>query len=113
MATRNTERRRHKRYPLPCPARISTGTGSQEAQGRTVNVSDGGVFVAVPLSWPLPACDEAVDVVFSLPRSTPNTYMLEEVRSTARVLRHQPLKNDRLAGLALQFAKPLDLAVEV
>jgi c-di-GMP-binding flagellar brake protein YcgR len=112
MARRDVERRRHKRFPLPCPARIIAG-GSREARGKTVNVSDGGMFVAIPISSPLPACYEAVDVVFSLPRSTPNTYMLEEVSSTARVLRHQALKNDRLAGLALQFAKPLNLAVEV
>jgi len=86
--------------------------GHRDLRAKAVNISDGGMFLTVPLTSPPPKRDEVVEVVFSLPRSTPNTRMLEEVRSTGRILRHQPLKNDRLAGVALQFTHPLDLAVE-
>jgi hypothetical protein len=106
------ERRRHKRFALLCPARISVN-GAEEVLGKTVNVSDGGLYVVVPASSPLPACRQNLDVTFSLPRATPNTYMLEEVHSTAKVLRRQARKGKRQACVALQFVQPLDLAVEV
>ncbi len=113
MAKREVERRCHKRFPLPCVARISTEGGGRDLRAKAVNISDGGMYLTVPLISPPPKRDEAVEVVFSLPRSTPNTRMLEEVRSTGRILRHQPLKNNRQARVALQFTQPLDLAVEV
>jgi hypothetical protein len=104
-----SERRRHTRYRVPCPVRLSSGPAG-EAAGKTANVSDGGLLVALPRQA-LPACGSLVDVLLRVPRSTPNTYMLEEFTSRARVVRHET--SGSRASAALQFLHPLDLAVEV
>ena len=104
-----SERRRHKRYRVPCPVRLSGGPAG-EAAGKTANVSDGGLLVALPRRT-LPACGSLVDVLLRVPRSTPNTYMLEEFTSRARVVRHET--SGSRASAALQFLRPLELAVEV
>ena len=108
---RGAERRRHKRFPLPCPVRVSQGEAA-EAAGKTANVSDGGLLVAVPQAI-LPACGSLVDVLLRVPRSTANSYMLEEFVSHARVVRHQTSADSQTASVALQFLRPLDLALEV
>ena len=51
-------------------------------------------------------------ISFAVPRSTANTYMLEDFSAQARVLRHQPLRNADLAGVAVQFVQPIDLGLE-
>jgi len=107
------ERRKHERYDVPCPITIS-GEGGLVVTGKTWNVSDGGIFLPGPLQT-LPACGAEIEVRFSVPRSTPNSYMLEEFHTPARVLRHQPAgksKDDNI-GVAMVFLKPLDLKIEV
>jgi hypothetical protein len=104
-----SERRRHKRYPVPCPVRLSSSPAGQAA-GKTANVSDGGLLVAMPRQK-LPAPGSLVDVLLRVPRTTPNTYMLEEFTSRARVVRHET--STGRASAALQFVCPLELAMEV
>jgi len=111
MAKQSIDRRLHKRLDLACLTAVRAGQAQTLADGRTINISDGGMLLAVPAKA-LPARGSRVELVFSVPRSTPNTYMLEEFRSPARVVRHQPLKERGLTGLALQFAKPLDMVLE-
>ena len=112
MANHPSERRQHKRLELSCPLRIIGSDGEVLAETRTVNICDGGVFLSAPIEA-LPVCGTEVKLDLSVPRATPNTYMLEKLSCKARILRHQPLLDNRLAGMALQFVPPLQLAIEV
>ncbi|MCJ7545044.1 MAG: PilZ domain-containing protein [Phycisphaerae bacterium] len=105
------ERRRHKRFAVPCPVRLSQGDAA-EATGKTANVSDGGMLVPLPPQM-LPACGNVVDVLLRVPRQTPNTYMLEEFVSRARVVRYDALADREGAGAALEFVHPMELGLEV
>ena len=105
------ERRRHTRFMVSCPVRLSQGEAA-EAAGKTANVSDGGILVALPRQV-LPARGSLVDVLLRVPRTTPNTYMLEEFVSQARVVRHDPPGEGEAAAAALEFVRPMELGLEV
>ena len=106
------ERRRHKRHEVRCPIRLCGEDGYVLVQAHTANVSDGGAFCVTGLDG-LPPVGAVAPVEFALPRTTPNTRMLEDVSCTARVVRHQMPVDGRLAGAGIQFAEPLDLMIEV
>lgn len=108
---RGAERRRHRRFAVPCPVRLSQGEAA-EAAGKTANVSDGGMLVTLPQQF-LPACGSLVDVLLRVPRETANTYMLEEFVSRARVIRHDALRGGGRAAAALEFVHPLELGLGV
>ena len=116
MAKSVAERRRHKRYRVPCPASLlRAGKGSQKeeaVQARAVDLSDGGAMLAVPIKA-VPHVSEKVRVVLNVPRETPNTRMLEEFSCEARIVRHQMLVDNSYAGVALQFVSTQPLALEV
>jgi hypothetical protein len=52
---------------------------------------------------------DEVRLHLSIPRSTPNTFMLEDFATAARILRSEPLADGDGAGIAIQFARPLTL----
>ena len=79
---------------------------------KSENLSDGGVFLTIPINA-LPNFGAELNVCFSVPRSTPNTYMFEEVSCKAKVVRHQPLVDRDLAGMGLQFTSNQNLMLEV
>jgi len=106
------ERRRYKRLRLPCPITLYDSQGKALVASKTIDVSDGGAFLQVPLEA-LPGCGTKVSVALSLPRTTENTYMLEEVDTNAVVVRHQPMKDETLAGIGVEFQPPRDLMLEV
>ncbi len=109
---RQAERRKHRRFELSCPIRLIDDAGGTVAAARTLDISDGGVFIPLPPDS-LPKCRKALKVGLSVPRQTANTFMLEEFSCEGRVLRHQPLADGRSAGVAIQFAKPMKLSLEV
>lgn len=111
MADEQFDRRRYRRFDLPCPAMLLEGDESP-ARAHTLNISDGGALVAMPLE-DLPPAGQKLRLRLSLPRSTASTHMLEKVRCEAEVKRHQPLTDDRYAAVALEFAEPMDLQIEV
>jgi len=105
------DRRKHKRYPLECPVTLLAGNGEVLGQSRTANVSDGGLFVAVPAGR-LPPAGVPLSLRLAVPRTTPNTRMLEHVSVEGTVVRYQRLADDRM-GMGLEFAKALELMIEV
>jgi len=110
---RNTpERRSSTRYALACPVRIRTRDGKVLAETRAQNISDGGMFVSLPADR-LPECKGSVDLDVSVPRFTPNTYMLEQFSCHAQVVRHQSEGNGHVTGAGLQFEPDLNLRLEV
>ncbi|HOF19081.1 MAG TPA: PilZ domain-containing protein [Phycisphaerae bacterium] len=107
----DVERRTHRRYDLSGPFDLLGGNGAP-AHARLLNLSDGGAFVSLPIGS-LPSCGKRFDVRFIVPRATANTRMVEEFSCRATVVRHQPLFDDNFGGVGLQFAQPLQLAIEV
>jgi hypothetical protein len=112
MAVHGQERRRHKRLKLECPVSFFTRGGKVVTKGRSLDISDGGTFVSVPVEA-IDKIQGRLNLTFSIPRSTENTYMLEDFASQANVLRRQPLVDENLAGVAMTFANPIHLALEV
>lgn len=109
MPTR--EKRQHRRTPLRCPIVLRGAHNQVVARGSTIDLSDGGAFVEVSLSY-LPDLPREVQAELSVPRSTPNTFLLEPFASPAGIVRHQPLKNAAVAGIAIAFQRPLRLHLE-
>ncbi len=112
MSGKQSEKRRYVRKDLSCPVTLLDAKGLESTSLKTVNISDGGALVSIPLDR-LPDCDEKLKLSLSVPRSTSNTFMLEDFETEGMVVRHQPLRDDRFAGVALKFAKPVKLGLEV
>lgn len=108
----NDERRQHRRQDLLCPMVVELSGGDALGSTRTINISDGGVLIALP-SDALPAPGTEVKVTFSVPRSTPNTYMLEQFACSGQVVRQDSFPDEELTGVALRFDHPIDLMLEV
>ena len=106
------ERRRHKRHDIAVKVVIIKPNDGQAVSVKASDISDGGVFLAAPAKSVMPQ-GQTVDMKMYIPRSTANTYMLEEVVSNACVLRHQMLDDNSQVGMALKFDQPLDLGLEV
>jgi len=105
------ERRQFPRFDLACPLTICEPDGREVATTKTLNVSDGGLFAAVPVKT-LPAHGTRVALTLRIPRSTPNTFMLEELEAAGQIIRQQPMKDHSMAGIALRFARPLTLQLD-
>lgn len=112
MAKKTAERRRNPRTDLSCPVSLYDRAGELIIRSKAVNVSDGGLLVSVPLQT-LPQLDDRTNVTFSVPRSTPTTYMLEDFACGATIVRQQPMVDDEFAGVALAFEVPQPLSLEV
>jgi hypothetical protein len=76
MANPNIERRQYTRHGLSCPVRLVDETGRHLASGKTVNISDGGLFMPVPPEA-VASPGQHLDVKLSVPRSTPNTFLMQ------------------------------------
>ena len=111
MAKSVAERRKHKRHRISCPLAMHRTGEKEPVKGKTVDLSDGGAMLPIPIKF-VPRVSERVRVVLALPRSTANTYMLEEVACEARVVRHQPMEDNTVVGVALQFSPTQDLGLE-
>jgi hypothetical protein len=112
MAAARQERRVHRRYDLACPITILNGSASP-LESRSENISDGGLYLT------LRAADLADDplppklaIKLMVPRSTPNSFMYEDVSAEVTIVRQSPCDDGRRAGLALRFVRPVVLDLE-
>ena len=112
MAGVGAERRTSIRMDIPCPWVMRDSAGQTIAKGKSLNVGDGGMFLPMRVEH-LPPRDSRVTISFAVPRTTPNTYMLEDFSAQATVLRHQPLVKSDLAGVAVKFVQPVSLGLEL
>ncbi|MCE5276668.1 MAG: PilZ domain-containing protein [Planctomycetaceae bacterium] len=112
MTQQAKERRQFTRVAISCPVTIFSRAGTMLGSGRSVDLSDGGTYVAVAAEV-AQSLDGAVNLAFSVPRSTQNTFMLEEFACHAKLIRCQDGGSDDRAGVALQFARPLNLGLRV
>ena len=108
------ERRRHARYALGCPVGLflpTTGYWRNPiARSRTDNISNGGCYLTLEKNPDLPA-DQVLRLTLNVPRQTPNTYMLEPVRTAARIVRIETSHPSEI-GLALQFEESVELQLD-
>jgi hypothetical protein len=105
------ERRRHPRKPVESALRVFSYGGEHLAAGRTLNLSDGGAFVRIPVDA-LSGLPSRVNITFSVPREDPTPETPEEYAAEARVIRQQPMRDAKAAGVALEFRAPLELSLE-
>jgi len=112
MAKTPAERRKHKRHEVTCPATLTQEDGRIIAAGKTANISDGGVFFFTS-AGDLTTLDGRMILKLAVPRKTANTYMLEDFSLPVRVVRRQQTYGPKLIGIALEFATPADLGLEV
>ncbi|HUU91890.1 MAG TPA: PilZ domain-containing protein [Phycisphaerae bacterium] len=105
MAT-SSERRKHRRFEVPCRLRIEA-PGGHDVRARTANVCDGGVYFVVDRGLEL---GREVYVQLTVPRDTANTFFLEQFAARAQVIRcDRPSAGESGTGVALKFEKELAL----
>ena len=108
------EKRAHKRLELTCPVTIACAGGDDWLQSRSRNISDGGVYLTVPVGeLPEGSLPETLTVRVSVPRSTSNSFMFEPFQAPAAIVRTEPLTDGRNIGVAVRFAEPVELDLEV
>ncbi len=112
MTAARDERRQHRRHPLPCPVSFQAPGAGAELRSKSLNISDGGLLVSVGGHQPPPP-GSRMNVQFSVPRTTPNTYLLERFRAPAIVVRHEGDPGDGSARVAVRFETPLQLGLDV
>ncbi len=106
------ERREHSRTPVDCAVSLATGRDETQAEARILNLSDGGAMLVAPVRQ-IPDLGQAVSMSIALPRSTPNTRMVEQVSVSATVVRHEAAFDDDLGFVAVRFRDAMDLDLEV
>lgn len=108
------DRRRFQRFSLGCPVGLFTpavGRWRKElAHSRTDNISNGGCYVTLE-EKPGFQPNQPLQLELNIPRRTPNTYMLEPVRASVRIVRIED-SHPTETSLALQFESPIDLQLE-
>ena len=113
MIRKRSERRCCKRTELSCPLIVLDDKGHVLFKIRTVNVSDSGVYFETPASnLPHGGMPGDMALRISVPRSTANTFMLEEFQANARLVRAEPLASEDLAAMALEFTEPLAMDLD-
>ena len=108
MRKPSDERRQHRRVRLPCPTIVTDQAEQLLAAGRSLNVSDGGVYLVVPIKA-LPPCQTPVQVKLTLPRPAGTRGAARDITTAGRIVRHQALQDDRSVGMAIEFDQPLPL----
>ena len=99
------DNRRHARSKLACPVTIYSAADDVPATTASGDLSDGGVFMAVPVSL-APGVDSEVDLTFTVPRES---CMVDCFSVTATVVRQVVMPGGALSGVALEFKKPISL----
>ena len=106
------ENREHHRFSLSYPIRLFSSRGHEMAASETVNVSQNGAFLMVPVDQ-LPETGEILSVKISVPDDRYGGQALGDFTSEASVVRHHPPEADaRHAGVALAFTRPLEFIAE-
>jgi hypothetical protein len=98
------EKRMHQRFELSCPIVITDSKGKKLLRTQTLNISDGGAMVADRGSFDV---GDSLMAQLKIPRSTVNTFLMEDVSARARIIRHETIAAHN--GMAVAFIEPLDL----
>lgn len=112
MSEWKSERREHARTDIICSVTLTGKADSEKIRGEAINLSDCGAMFTIPMRR-MADLTPNVKMKISVPRATANTHMLEQVATEATVVRHQPMVDEELAGVAVRFSTPLNLQLEV
>ena len=114
MSEWQSERRACAREELVCPVIVDVRSDADDerTKGQTMNISDSGAMFTVPVTF-LADLPSNVMLSISVPRTTANTRMLEPVATEATIVRHEPMVDEKHAGIAVRFSAPLDLQLKV
>jgi hypothetical protein len=102
------DNRRHLRKKLACPVTVYTDSQCLAATTVCSDVSDGGVFAAMP-ARNAPLADSRVDLTFSVPRLSGR---IDCFSVGARVVRSEQQQAGSISGVGLKFDKPLPLSLD-
>ena len=105
------ERRCCARSTLSCPVTLQNAKKQALAHSRTDNISNSGCYITLTPGVPFES-KQKLHLKLMIPRQTRNTYMLEPVEISAKVVRLQEIPARNEFALALQFNKPSDLQLE-
>ena len=99
------ENRRHKRNKLSCPVTIFSETGEFPTTTASADVSDGGIYMSIPVSK-APGLASEVEITFSVPR---DAFGIDCFSVAASVVRRESQANRAMSGVAMKFKSPLPL----
>jgi len=102
------DNRRHPRKKLACPVTVYSDSQCVAATTVCSDVSDGGVFAAMPARH-APLADSRVDLTFSVPRRSGR---IDCFTIGARVVRTDEQPAGSMSGVGLKFDKPLSLSLD-
>ena len=113
MSASEAERRKHQRFELPIPVAILGDDGRVLVKGTTASISDGSLMLFMSAKV-APKLDSIVEVRLSIlePPKAGCPDQAKEITCKARVIRHRPIDEGRLIGVAMQYLEPLDLKLE-
>ncbi|MDP7288703.1 MAG: PilZ domain-containing protein [Phycisphaerae bacterium] len=103
------DNRRHSRKKLACPVTFFSASECLGATRVSGDVSDGGMFVAVPAGR-APHVDSEVRVAFSIPRRSGRISCFS---SAATVMRTAEPGGRAIVGVGLKFDRSLSLALDI
>ena len=104
-----TERRTHRRLPLRLAVSPTAQGTPRQSSWVTGNVSSGGMYVRVPAAE-APALGSSLEFLLAVPPGEGHSPRVSHIRGSGRVARVEDLGSDQ-AGVAVQFAAPLTLAL--
>ena len=110
MDASGDDRREHRRHDLKCPITVFGRGGEVLTKAETTNISGGGTYLTVPMEV-LSKVQRGVNVAFSVSGSSGRARSLEGFAANARVVRHEPMADDKLVGVALAFTREIELGL--
>lgn len=108
MAANVAEKRQYHRFALSYPIKLFGRSGQELTASRTLNLSRGGALLAVPQEA-LKQLGQTVNVTVSLPEWSYRPDAVTDFACEARVVRRKQPTDGRPGGMAIEFAKPMQL----
>lgn len=109
MADTLAEKRRHYRFAMSYPVKLYDQASQQLTASQTVNLSRGGVLLPVPQEMGN-LLGQTVNVTVSLPKESYRTEADADFACQAQVVRQEEPTDLSPGRIALQFARPMQLA---
>ncbi len=110
MASTVAEKRRYHRFAMSYPIKLFGRGGHELAVCRTLDLSRGGALLPVPQDA-LAKLGQTVNITVSLPERSYRAEAVSHFACEARIVRREDADDDAgRVGVALEFAKPMQLA---
>ncbi len=111
MSADSAERRNYVRLALTCAVELIDATNQAVAHGRTINISNGGALVRIPIGS-APSLGSVVEMKMHVPHSRDGTGPTREFSAQVRILRCEQEADSDNTAVAMQFLEPLELGLQ-